>query len=37
MAIASGHGGEEAPAEDQIVEPEIGYYNLTPDIVTNVA
>ena len=37
MAIASGHGGEEAPTEDQIVEPEIGYYNLTPDIVTNVA
>lgn len=37
MAIASGHGGEETPAEDQIVEPEIGYYNLTPDIVTNVA
>lgn len=37
MAIASGHGEEEAPAEDQVVEPEIGYYNLTPDIVTNVA
>lgn len=36
MAIASGHG-EEAPAEDQVVEPEIGYYNLNPDIVTNVA
>lgn len=36
MAIASGHV-EEAPAEDQVVEPEIGYYNLNPDIVTNVA
>lgn len=36
MAIASGHG-EEDPAEDQVVEPEIGYYNLNPDIVTNVA
>lgn len=36
LAIASGHGGEEAPAEEQVVEPEIGYYTLN-DIVTNVA
>lgn len=35
LAVASGHG-EEAPAEDQVVEPEIGYYSLS-DIVTNVA
>lgn len=36
LAVASGHGEEEAPAEDQVVEPEIGYYSLS-DIVTNVA
>lgn len=38
LAISSvayaGHGAKEEPV---VVEPEIGYYQLTPDITTNVA
>ncbi len=32
----AGHGKEE-PAEPEVVVPEIGYYQITPDITTNVA
>ena len=33
----AGHGAKEEPAEPVEVVPEIGYYQLTPDITTNVA
>ncbi|MGN1282152.1 MAG: flagellar basal body-associated FliL family protein [Succinivibrio sp.] len=35
-ALASGHGGSSEPEPEQL-EPEIGYYPLTPDLTTNVA
>ncbi|SKA59424.1 flagellar FliL protein [Succinivibrio dextrinosolvens DSM 3072] len=36
-AYASGHGKKEEPAEPENVAPEIGYYQISPDITTNVA
>lgn len=33
----AGHGKKEEPAEPENVVPEIGYYQLSPDITTNVA
>src|SRR5574344_2402302 len=36
-AAYAGHGAKEEPEEPEVVEPEIGYYQLSPDITTNVA
>ena len=33
----AGHGKKEEPAEPENVAPEIGYYQISPDITTNVA
>ena len=33
----AGHGKKEEPAEPEKVAPEIGYYQISPDITTNVA
>jgi flagellar FliL protein len=33
----AGHGKKEEPAEPENVVPEIGYYQISPDITTNVA
>ncbi|MBR1612215.1 MAG: flagellar basal body-associated FliL family protein [Succinivibrio sp.] len=33
----AGHGSAPEPAEEEVVEPEIGYYAITPDVVTNLA
>lgn len=34
---ASGHGEPEPEAEEVPAEPEVSYYNITPDFTTNVA
>ena len=36
-SVYAGHGAKEEPAEDPNAAPEIGYYQLKPDITTNVA
>ncbi len=35
--FASGHGAKEEEVPPESLEPEIGYYQLTPDITTNLA
>lgn len=37
FAPAYASHGSSAPVEEVVVEPEIGYYAITPDVVTNLA